>query len=69
MISLPMTEAAVMSGLDLNTPILPHGKFLPVYNYKIPGLTELSLTKASVVGKITVTLCKFNILTAIFLCL
>ena len=27
-----MTEAAVMSWLDLNTPILPHRKFLSVYN-------------------------------------
>ena len=54
-----MTEAAVMSWLDLNTPILPHGKFLSVYNSKISGFTEQSMTKASVVGKITVTLSKF----------
>ena len=26
--NLPMTEAAVMSWLDLNTPILPHRKVL-----------------------------------------
>ena len=57
--NLPITEVAVMSWLDLNTPILPHSKFLSVYNSKIPGLTELSMTTASVVGKITVTLSKF----------
>ena len=57
--NLPITEAAVMSWLDLNTPILPHGKFLLVYNSKISGFTGQSATKASVVGKITVTLSKF----------
>ena len=54
-----MTEAAVMSWLDLNTPILPLRKFLSVYNSKISGFTELSMTKAGVVGKITVTLSKY----------
>ena len=57
--NLPITEAAVMSWLDLNTPILPHRKFLSVYNSKISGFTELSTTKACVVGKITVTLFKY----------
>ena len=52
-------EAAVMSWLDLDTPILPHRKFLSVYNSKISGFTELSTTKACVVGKITVTLSKY----------
>ena len=54
-----MTEAAVMSWLDLNTPILSHRKFLSVYNSKISGFTEQSTTKACMVGKIKVTLSKY----------
>ena len=54
-----MTEAAVMSWLDLNTPILPLRKFLLVCNSKMPGFTEQSTTNACVVGQITVTLSKY----------
>ena len=53
-----MTEAAVTICLDLNTPMLPHRKFLLVYSSKISGFTEQSTTKASVFGKITVTTSK-----------
>ena len=54
-----MTEAAVMSLLNLNTPILPLRKFLSVCNSKISGFTEQSTTNAFVVGQITITLSKY----------